>query len=52
MPMLPFMAEKSYTILWTLLGKVVQKSVLDQATTAAKRSKIDVLKKENLLSPI
>lgn len=48
---LPFMAEELYTILWTLLKKFVQKSVLDQATTAAKLSKIDVLKKENLLSP-
>jgi len=48
---LPFMAEELYTILWTLLEKFVKTSVLDQATTAAKLSRIDVLKKENLLSP-
>ena len=50
-PMLPFMAEELYTILWTLLEKFINKSVLDEATTAAKLSKIDVLKKENILSP-
>ena len=49
--MLPFMEEELYTILGTLLEKFVKKSVFDQATTAAKLSKIDVLKKENLLSP-
>ena len=49
--MLPFMAEESYTILWTLLEKFFKTSVLDQATTAAKLSKINVLNKENLLSP-
>ena len=50
-PMLPFMAEEFYTILWTLLEKFIKKSVLQEATTAAKLSKIDVLKKENILSP-
>jgi len=49
--MLPFMAEELDTILWTLLEKFIKKSVLEEATTAAKRSKIDVLKKENILSP-
>ena len=47
--MLPFMAEESYTILWALLEKFIKKSVLDEATTAAKPSTIDVLKKENIL---
>ena len=42
-PMLPFMAEELYTILWTLLEKFIKKSVLEEATTAAKLSKIDVL---------
>ena len=50
-PVLPFMAEELYTILWTLLEKFIKKSVLEEATTAAKLSKIDVLKKENILSP-
>ena len=47
-PMLPFVAEELYTILWTLLGKFIKKSVLDEATTATKLSKIDVLSKENM----
>jgi len=47
----PFMAEELYSILWTLLEKFIKKSVLEEATTAAKLSKIDVLKKENILSP-
>lgn len=50
-PMLPFMAEELYTILWTLLKKFIKKSVLEEVTTAAKLSKINVLKKENMLSP-
>lgn len=49
--MLPFMAEELYTILWTLFEKFIKKSVLEEATTAAKLSKIDVLKKGNILSP-
>ena len=49
-PMLPFMAEELYTILWTLLKKFI-KSVLEEVTTAAKLSKMNVLKKENMLSP-
>ena len=49
--MLPFMAEELYTILWTLLEKFIKKSVHEEATTAAKLSKIDVLRKENILSP-
>lgn len=40
------MAEELYTILWTLLEKFIKKSVLEEATTAAKLSKIDVLEKE------
>ena len=47
----PFRAEELYIILWTLLETFVTTSVLDQAATAAKLSKIDVLNKENLLSP-
>lgn len=49
-PILPFMAEELYTILWTLLRRFIKKSVLDEATIAAKLSKIDVLNKENTLS--
>ena len=45
------MTEELNTILWALLGKFIKKSVLDEATTAAKLSKIDVLKKENILPP-
>ena len=37
--------------MWTLLEKFIKKSVLEEATTAAKLSKIDVLKKGNILSP-
>ena len=37
-PKLPFMAEELYTILWTLLEKFIKKSVLEEATTAAKLS--------------
>ena len=44
-------AIRLYTILWTLLEKFIKKSVLEEATTVAKLSKIDVPKKENILSP-
>ena len=48
--MLPLMAGELYTISWTLLGRFINKSVLDGTTTAAKLSKIGVLNKENTLS--
>jgi len=38
--------------LLTLLRRIIKKTVLDEATAAAKFSKIDVLNKENTLSPI
>lgn len=48
--MLPLMAGELYTILWTLLRRFINKSVVNGTTTAAKLSKIDVLNKENTLS--
>lgn len=48
--MLPLMAGELYTILWTLLRRFINKSVVNATTTAAKLSKIDVLNKENTLS--
>ena len=48
-PMLPFMAEELYTILWTI-WPFVNKFVLNAATTSAKLSKINFLKKEIILS--
>lgn len=48
--MLPFMAQELHTILRTLLRRFIKKTVFDEATTAAKLSKIDVLNTENTLS--
>lgn len=49
--MLPFMAEELYTILWTIwafVNKFVL-NMLNAATTSAKLSKINFLKKELIL---
>ena len=41
-----------FTIFWTLLRRIIKKTVLDEARAAAKLSKTFVLNKENTLSPI
>ena len=50
-PMMPFMAIELQTILNTILGKFIKTSVLDAATNITKLSKIDLMKKENLVNP-
>ena len=50
-PMMLFMAIELQTILNTILGKFIKTSVLDAATNITKLSKIDLMKKENLVNP-
>ena len=45
------MEEELYTVLLAILGRFIKKSVLDEATTAAKLSKTDVLNKKSILPP-
>ena len=50
-PMMPFMANELQSILNTILSKFIKTSVLDADTSITKLSKIDVLKKDNLVKP-
>jgi len=50
-PMVPFLSEELQCILKAILGKFVKQSVLDEATTAVKLVKIDVMKKDSIVAP-